>query len=51
MKKEEAVTPEEAVKRRRKPVAVEETAALEVQEELAPVEAVKPAAITISIQS
>ena len=51
MKKEEAVTPEEAVKRRRKPVAVEEIAPIEVQEEPASLEAQKPPAITISIQS
>ena len=51
MKKEEAVAPQEPVKRRKKPVAVEEAAPLEVQEESAPSEAQKPPAITISIQS
>jgi protein-disulfide isomerase len=51
MKKEEAVTPQEPLRRRKKPVAVEEPAPLEVQEESAPLEAQKPPAITISIQS
>ena len=51
MKKEEDVAPQEPVRRRKKPVAVEETAPLDVQEESAPSEAQRPPAITISIQS
>jgi protein-disulfide isomerase len=50
-KKDEAPASQEPVRRRKKPVAVEETATLEVQEESAPLEAQKPPAITISIQS
>ena len=51
MKKEQAVVSQEPVKRRKKPVAVEEAVPLDVQEEPAPLEAQKPPAITISIQS
>ena len=50
-KKEETAASQEPVRRRKKPVAVEETAPPEVQEESAPFEAQKPPAITISIQS
>ena len=50
-KMEETTASQEPVKRRKKPVAVEETAPLEVQEEFAPLEAQKAPAITISIQS
>jgi len=50
-KMEEPSESQEPVKRRKKPVAVEETAPLEVQEESAPLEAQKTPAITISIQS
>ena len=48
---EETTSSQEPVRRRKKPVAVEETAPLDVQEESAPSEAQKPPAITISIQS
>ena len=51
MKKEEAVASQEPVRRRKKPVAAEEPAPLDVQKESAPLEAQKPPAITISIQS
>lgn len=51
MKKEQAVVSQEPAKRRKKPVAAEESAPPEVQEEPAPLEAQKPPAITISIQS
>ena len=51
MKKEESVPRQEPVKRRKKPVAVEEPAALEVQEESPPVESHKQPALTITIQS
>ena len=50
-KMEETTASQEPVRRRKKPVAVEETAPLEVQEESAPLEAQKTPAITISIQS
>ena len=50
-KTEETAASEEPVRRRKKPVAVEEPAPLEVQEEPASLEAQKPPAITISIQS
>ncbi len=52
MKKiEETTSSQQPVRRRKKPVAVEETAPLEVQEESAPLDAQKPPALTISIQS
>ena len=51
MKREEDVAPQEPVRRRKKPVAVEETAPLHVQEESAPLEVQRATAITISIQS
>lgn len=52
MKKiEETTSSQQPIRRRKKPVAVEETAPLEVQEESAPLEAQKPPALTISIQS
>lgn len=52
MKKMEKTTAsQEPVRRRKKPVVVEELPPLEVQEEAAPIEAQKPPAITISIQS
>ena len=51
MKKEQAVVSEEPVKRRKKPVAVDEPALLEVQEEPSHVEAQKQPAVTITIQS
>ena len=51
MKKEDAITPQEPIRRRKKLVAVEEPAPVEVQEEGPPVEAQKQPAITISIQS
>ena len=50
-KMEETTASQEPVRRRKKPVAVEETAPPEVQEDSAPLEAQKPPAITISIQS
>ena len=50
-KMEETTASQEPVRRRKKPVAVEETAPLEVQEESAPLEAKKRPAITITIQS
>ena len=52
MKKiEETTSSQQPIRRRKKPVAVEETAPLEVQEESAPLGAQKPPALTISIQS
>ena len=51
MKKEETAAPQEPVRRRKKPVAVEEPAPPEVQEEPAPLEAQKQPAVTITIQS
>ena len=50
-KMEETTASQEPVKRRKKPVAVEESAPPEVQEEPAPLDAQKSPAITISIQS
>ena len=50
-KMEETTESQEPAKRRKKPVAVEEIAPIEVQEESAPLGAQKPPAITISIQS
>lgn len=50
-KMEETTASQEPVRRRKKPVAVEESAPLDVQEESAPLEAQKAPAITISIQS
>jgi protein-disulfide isomerase len=50
-KMEETTASQEPVRRRKKPVAAEEPAPLEVQEESAPLEAQKAPAITISIQS
>ena len=50
-KMEDPSESQEPVKGRRKTVAVEETAPLEVQEASAPLEAQKPPAIAISIQS
>ena len=50
-KMEETTESQEPAKRRKKPVAVEEIAPIEVQEEFAPLGAQKPPAITISIQS
>ena len=50
-KMEETTASQEPVRRRKKPVAAEETAPLEVQEESAPLEAQKTPAITILIQS
>ena len=50
-KMEETAASQEPVRRRKKPVVVEENAPLEVQEEPASLEAQKTPAITISIQS
>ena len=50
-KKDETPASQEPVRRRKKPVAVEENAPPEVQEEPAPLEAQKAPALTISIQS
>ena len=50
-KMEETTVSQKPVKRRKKTVAVEEPAPLEVQEEPAPLEAQKPPVITIAIQS
>lgn len=50
-KTEETTISQEPVRRRKKPVAVEEPPPLAVQAESAPIEAQKPHAITISIQS
>ena len=51
MKKEESIPSQEPVKRRKKLVVEDEPVALEVQEELAPVQAQKQPAVIITIQS
>lgn len=51
MKKEEDIPLQKPLKRRKKPVPVEEPAPLDVQEESVPLEAQKQPAVTITIQS